>query len=112
MGTDIGITFLELRLPNRPLKIAGVVLHDPESHCIVVKMHKDWRGLADAEDEEVLAEYEHGLVKLASEMGAEPFLDHLDANFSHTIRPSCEYAVHRPAGNLDEYAEELLRQLR
>ena len=112
MGTHIGITFLELRLPNRPLTVAGAVLYDRENQSIVVKMHNDWRGMADAEDEEVLAEYEHGLVQLANEMGAERFLDHLNANFSHTIRPSCEYTVHRPAGKLDEYAEELLRQLR
>ena len=112
MGTHIGITFLELRLPNRPLTIAGLVLHDPENQSIVVKMHNDWRGMADAEDEEVLAEYEHGLVKLSNEMGTESFLDHLNANFSHTITPSYEYTVHRPAGSLYEYAEELLRQLR
>jgi hypothetical protein len=110
MESHIGITFLELRLPRRPLTIAGVVLHDAQNQVVVVKMRDRWEKIADAEDEEVLSEYEHGLVQLANELGAERFLEHLAANFSHTISPTLEYMVNRPVGSLDEYAVELLRQ--
>jgi hypothetical protein len=111
-GTHLGLIFLELRLPNRPLTIAGVVLHDDANEAVVIKMRDNWHGIADADDEEVLADYEHGLVQLANDLGAKRFLEYLTSNFANAVSVSLEYTVNRPEGDLDQYAAELLRQLR
>lgn len=112
IGNHLGVIFLELRLPNRPLSIAGVILHDAVNQAVVVKMRDNWRGIAESEDEEVLSGYEHGLIQLANELGAERFLEHLTSSFANTVSVSLEYTVNRPTGDLDKYAAALVQQLR
>lgn len=111
IGNSLGLIFLELRLPNRPLTIAGVVLYDALHEEVVIRMRDHWEGIAELDDQEVLNEYEHGLRQLANELGPAAFLDHIGSNFANVVSASLEYGVNRPQGDLDHYAAQLLRQL-
>lgn len=108
---SLGLIFLELRLPDRPLTLAGVILHDDLNQKVVVKMRDHWDGIAEPEDEEVLSQYEHGLNQLVGELGVEQFLKHIASNFANAVIASPEYRVNRPLGDLNEYAAQLVRQL-
>lgn len=111
-ATSLGLVFLELRLPNRPLTIGGIILHDTFNQSAVIKMRTHWEGIAEPEDQEVLSEYEHGLRQLASELGTAAFMEHLSANFANTVSVSPEYRVNRPQGDLEQFAALLLETLR
>ena len=45
---------VELALPGRPKANAGVLLLDPESDTLHVKLRRDWDQVADPDDAEVL----------------------------------------------------------
>jgi hypothetical protein len=108
---SVGLMLLELRLPDRPLTIAGVVLHDDLNQEVVIKMRDQWEGIAEPEDEEVLSQYEHGLYQLVGDLGVEQFLEHIAANFANTVSTSPEYRVNRPEGDLKAFAAQLVRHL-
>lgn len=111
-GSSLSLLFLELRLPDRPLTIAGVILHDTLDQSVVIKMREHWEGIAQPEDQEVLSEYEHGLYQLANDLGTAAFIDHLYSNFANTVSVSPEYRVNRPQGDLEHYAALLLEKLK
>lgn len=111
-GSSVSLLFLELRLPGRPLTIAGVILHDALDQSVVIKMREHWEGVAEPEDQEVLSEYECGLRQLANELGADAFIDHLSSSFANTVTVSPEYRVNRPEGDKEHYATMLLEKLR
>ena len=111
-GSSLGLLFLELRLPDRPLTIAGVILHDTLDQSVVIKMREHWEGIAEPEDQEVLSEYECGLRQLAHELGAEAFIDHLSSSFANTVSVSPEYRVNRPQSDIEHYAALLLEKLK
>jgi hypothetical protein len=108
---SIGLIFVELRLPDRPLTIAGVVLHDELNQEVVLQMRDQWGRIAEPEDEEVLSQYERGLHQLMGELGVEQFLEHIAANFANTVSTSPAYRVNRPEGDLKTYAAQLMSQL-
>jgi SOS-response transcriptional repressor LexA len=70
---------------------AGVVLEDPASDRLYVRLRRDWVEIAPhvaGAEAEVLEALEDGLRSDAAEMGASRFLKHLEDTLSNTLRIS------------------------
>jgi len=111
LESQIGLSLVELHLPDRPINIAGIVAHDEYNDRVIVVMRRKWHRIAPPEDVEVLSLYEESLRAFLKEIGREAFLYHIRTNFSHTIRISNEYLVDRPAGDLECQFRLLLNRL-
>ncbi|MBV8808145.1 MAG: hypothetical protein JO033_05675 [Acidobacteriaceae bacterium] len=75
-------------LPGHTTEPIGVLLHDPASDALHLRLRRDWDTLATEEDAEVLAEVEDDLSSLAAENGGAYVFDKLEAEFSGSIRIS------------------------
>ena len=84
---------LEVALPGREPEPAGVILHDPGTGRLDLRLRRDWREIAPAEDAEVLELLEHDLRAKAAEMGPEAFLAHLEDTLSNVLRISDRESV-------------------
>jgi hypothetical protein len=84
---------LEAALPDRPLTPRGVLLVDPESDRGWLRMHRDFGGIADLEDSEVLEAVEDHIRQCLSEIGAHAFLASLDDTLSNAIRVTDRQSV-------------------
>ncbi len=79
---------LELALPGREPEPAGVILHDPGTGRLGVRLRRDWREIAPEDEAEVLELIEDDLRAKAAEMGPETFVAHLEDTLSNTLRIS------------------------
>ena len=79
---------VELALPGRPVAPLGVMLFEPASDRLLVKLRQDIEGLADPEDAEVLSELERDFALKIDEMGGRRFLDCLEDSLSNVVRVS------------------------
>lgn len=88
LGARAGeMRLLEVCLPGKPAETCGVLLHDPESGELAMRLRRDWDALtADENDLDVLEALAQDLGAKASEMGAEALLDYLDSTLSNVIR--------------------------
>jgi SOS-response transcriptional repressor LexA len=84
---------LKVDLPGVGEIQAGVVLHDPASDRIHIRLRRDWAQVAP-EEAEILTALEEDLYAKAAEMGGEKLLAHLEDTLSNTIRISgCENVI-------------------
>lgn len=67
---------------------AGVLLHDPASDGLHVRLRRDWDVIASAEDAEVLAALAADLEAKAAELGAARLLGQLEDSLSNALRIS------------------------
>jgi phage repressor protein C with HTH and peptisase S24 domain len=77
---------LELVLPGRPKANAGVILLDPASDELHIKLRQEWGRLAEPDDAEVLEHLEEDLRRQSRETGAEQLLQTLEDTLSNTLR--------------------------
>jgi phage repressor protein C with HTH and peptisase S24 domain len=84
---------LEAELPGRAAETIGVLLLDPKSDALHVRLRRDWEALASEEDAEVLAELEDDLVQKAREGGGTALLEELESALSQSIRISEREAI-------------------
>ena len=84
---------VELALPGRPRVNAGVLLLDPESDTVRVKLRRDWDQVADPDDAEVLEPLEQELRQRGRELGGERLLASLEDTLSHVLRISDREAI-------------------
>lgn len=77
---------LEVALPGRGAEPAGVILHDPESGEIDVRLRRDWFAIAGEDDAELLELLEDDLKTKAGEMGADGLLGQLEDTLSNVLR--------------------------
>lgn len=63
----------------------GVLLEDPQSDSLYVRLRRDWTDIADEEEIEVFSLLEDDLRAKAAEMGAGRLLDWLEENASGSI---------------------------
>src|SRR5581483_10616819 len=77
---------LEAALPERAPQPIGVLLIDPESDRLWVRMRESYDGLADQEDAEVLELLDRDIPARAAEMGAEAYLTSLEDSLSNAVR--------------------------
>ncbi len=84
---------LEAVLPGRPPHAIGVLLVDPESDRLWLRMRQSYDDLADPEDAEVLESLEEDIRARAAEWGAERYLASLEDSLSNTVRVGERHAV-------------------
>jgi len=77
---------LQAALPSRPLTNIGVLLLDPASDKLYMRMRADLEQLADPEDAEVLTLIEEDFEQKLEEMGGEVFLRFLEDTLSNVVR--------------------------
>ena len=81
------LSILELELPGELPVNAGVLLEDPASDRLLVRMRRDWERIAPAEAE-VLSALEEDFAARSREMGAARLVDQLEDTLSNTLRVS------------------------
>ena len=84
---------LEAVLPERAPQTIGVLLIDPGSGRLWVRMRQNYEGLADPEDAEVLEALEEDVRARAAEVGAEAYVASLEDSLSNAVRVSARHAV-------------------
>ena len=80
-------SLLTVELPGEVPVTAGVLLEDPATDSIHIRLRRDWEQLAP-EEAEVLSLLEDDLLARSAQMGATQFLAHLEDTLSNTIRIS------------------------
>jgi phage repressor protein C with HTH and peptisase S24 domain len=80
-------SLLTVDLPGQEIVTAGVLLEDPATDQVHIRLRRDWERLAP-EEAEVLAELEDNLLAHASEEGAAKFFTRLEDTLSHSVRVS------------------------
>ena len=96
---------LELALPGRPSVNAGVLLFDPASDRLHVKLRQDWEQLADADDAEVLEHLEEDLKNQGSTAGGDQLLRSMEETLSNTLRITERTAI--AVGDFEKALERL-----
>jgi phage repressor protein C with HTH and peptisase S24 domain len=81
------------QLPGRGEETIGVLLLDPASDTLHVRLRRDWERLAAEEDVEVLAELEDDLLLEARSAGGKSVLDRLEQEASLALRVTDREAV-------------------
>lgn len=79
---------VEAALPGREPELIGVLLHEPATDSLHLKLRRDWDAIADPEDAEVLRALADDLDRKATEMGASALLGLLEDTLSNSIRLS------------------------
>ena len=95
-------------LPGRGVETLGVLLLDPASDSLYVRLRRDWARLASDEDVEVLEELEDDLQSKARELGAAALLKYLETDASLSLRTTDREAV--TVRNFDQTLGELYRE--
>ncbi|MBI4873321.1 MAG: LexA family transcriptional regulator [Acidobacteria bacterium] len=85
--------FLQAALPGRLAENAGVLLLDPATDRLHIRLRRDWSAIAAEEDAEVLALLEDDLKRKAAEMGGAALVAWLEESASNLVRVSGREAV-------------------
>jgi SOS-response transcriptional repressor LexA len=80
-------SILLVDLPGEKAANAGVLLEDPATDRLYVRLRRDWDRIAP-EQADVLSELEHNFTVLTGEMGAARVLKHLEDTLSNTLQVS------------------------
>ncbi len=80
-------SLLTVELPGQEIITAGVLLEDPATDRVHIRLRRDWQSI-DPDEAEVLAYLEDDLLARAAEEGAAKFFAHLEDTLSNTIRVS------------------------
>ncbi len=96
------------QLPERGLETLGVLLLDPGTDTLYLRLRRDWEEVASEEDAEVLAELEEDLQSLSSERGGTFVLEYLENDASNSLRVTDREAV--TVRGFDRKLTELYRE--
>jgi phage repressor protein C with HTH and peptisase S24 domain len=99
---------LELALPERPAVPAGVLLLDPSTDRLYVKMRRDWRMIADEEELDLLSELAGQIEREAAETGGKAYLARLEDSLSNALRVSERQSL--AVGNFESALTRLFRE--
>ena len=80
-------SLLMVDLPGQEITTAGVLLEDPATDRVHIRLRRDWQSI-DPDEAEVLAFLEEDLLAWAAEEGAAKFFARLEDTLSNTIRVS------------------------
>ncbi|MDP9113816.1 MAG: S24 family peptidase [Acidobacteriota bacterium] len=80
-------SLLIVELPGQEAVTAGVLLEDPASNLVHIRLRRDWDQFA-SEEAEVLSLLEDELLARSAQMGAAEFLAQLEDTLSNTVRVS------------------------
>lgn len=99
---------LELTLPGRPKTNAGVLLVDPASDQLHIKLRREWEQLAEPDDAEVLEALEQDLRRQSREVGAGQLLARLEDTLSNTLRLTGRESI--AVGDFEKALERLYQR--
>jgi hypothetical protein len=99
---------LELALPGQPNVSAGIVLLDPASDKLHIKLRQDWGRLAESDDAEVLEHLEADLRRQGQATGGEQLLRTLEDTLSNALRISERRTI--AVGDFDKALERLYQR--
>jgi SOS-response transcriptional repressor LexA len=106
---------LELALPGeRPVAI-GVMLHEPATGRLSLRLRQDWDSFVPEEDLDYVQALEADLKSKSEEMGGTRLLEWLEQNCSHLLRLSARerVMVSRPESTLSRlYREQVTSEVR
>ena len=80
-------------LPGHGVQTIGVLLLDPSSDTLYIRLRRDWHTVGSEEDTEVLAELNDDLSSLAQDRGGTAVLEHLENEASLALRVTDREAV-------------------
>lgn len=105
-GTRVGrFSLIQAETPERGLVNIGVVLEDPETDTLLLRLRRDLDSLVgDEEDQEVLQALADDLAGKAREMGAAKLFQYLESTLSGSIR-----ITDREEVQVDDFARALNR---
>ncbi len=95
-------------LPNHGEQTIGVLLLDPATDTLHIRLRRDWHYVADEEDIEVLAELADDLESLARQNGGAAVLARLENEASQSLRVNDREAI--SVRNFERTLEELYRE--
>lgn len=101
-------SLLSWELPGHGVYTIGVLLHDPASDTLHLRLRRDWEAIAEGEDAEVLAELEDSLSSWARELGAQAVIEKLENELSNSVRITDRESV--TVRNFDKSLSDLYRQ--
>jgi phage repressor protein C with HTH and peptisase S24 domain len=101
-------SLLQSEMPGHAVETIGVLLLDPVSDTLHVRLRRDWESVASPEDAEVLSELQDDLVSQAQDRGGSAVLEHLENDSSQSIRVTDREAV--TVRNFDKKLGELYRE--
>lgn len=99
-------SILTIDLPGGEAVNAGVLLEDPATDRLWIRLRRDWFEIAP-EEAEVLVELEEDLATKAAEMGAAALFDAMEDSWSNAVRVS-----ERREWMVEDFARELGRLYR
>jgi phage repressor protein C with HTH and peptisase S24 domain len=99
---------LELALPGRPRANAGVLLLDPASDYLHIKLRQQWQQLAEPGDAEVFQHLEQDLRRQSLEQGGEQLLRTLEDTLSNTLRITARETI--AVSDFDKALERLYQK--
>lgn len=76
---------LSAEVVGRGSTVIGVLLEDPQTDTLYIRLRQDWDAIADDEETEVLSLLEDDLARKAREMGADRLISWLEENASASI---------------------------
>lgn len=79
-------SILRADIPKQGTVNLGVLLEDPETDLLHLRIRRDLDALAEEEDLDVLTALASDLAQKAEEMGAEKLLEYLESNASNAIQ--------------------------
>lgn len=95
-------------LPDHGVQTIGVLLLDPATDTLYVRLRRDWDAVANEEDAEVLTELEDDLAVQARDQGGAAVLEYLESVASQSIRVTDREAV--TVRDFDRALGELYRE--
>jgi SOS-response transcriptional repressor LexA len=101
-------SLLEAALPGRATETIGVLLLDPGTDTLYVRLRRDWEVFASEEDAEVLRELEDDLLGKARASGGAAVLEYLENAVSQSIRITDREAI--GVRDFDKKLAELYRE--
>jgi phage repressor protein C with HTH and peptisase S24 domain len=99
-------SLLMVELPGQEIITAGVLLEDPATDRVHIRLRRDWERI-EPEEAEVLLELEDHLLAQAAAEGAAKFFARLEDTLSNTVRVSDRRAV-----MVEDYPRALARLYR
>lgn len=101
-------SLLLCELPGRGVETIGVLLLDPATDTLHMRLRRDWEAIADPEDAEVLGELEDDLSGKTREFGGARMLEQLEESASTALRISNREAI--TVRDFDRTLNELYRE--
>jgi phage repressor protein C with HTH and peptisase S24 domain len=101
-------SLLTADMPEYGAHTIGVLLLDPGTDSLYLRLRRDWHEIATEEDAEVLAELEEDLALKSREMGGAGLLQFLEEHASTTLRISDREAI--TVRNFEKTLNDLYRE--